>query len=93
MFEQIGGPSPDQFPLWRQPDGIYGVNGRLVPSTDETALSVDDRESVKGIHNLGDVGVGLLGAEGHLQAKEMGQAPHCGTWPNGYLDRLTEADC
>lgn len=64
MINKIGGPSPDRFALRRELDGVYRVDGRMIPVCDHCFGAIDDRESVVPIHDLKDVSVSLLG--GHL---------------------------
>lgn len=47
--EQIGGPTPDKYALRHRPDGIYCVDGRVIPSANNASRSVDDRDLVVGI--------------------------------------------
>ena len=49
---------PDRFKLRLEPDGVYRVDGRVIPVRDETARDVggvDNGESVVGVKCLGDM--------------------------------------
>lgn len=44
-------PGPDRFALRLGPDGVYRVDGRVVPIREDGAESrIDDREPVVGVH-------------------------------------------
>ena len=56
-YPQIGD-GPDRFELRLEPDGVYRVDGRVIPVRDETARDaggVDNGESVVGVKCLGDM--------------------------------------
>ena len=58
-----GDGNAERFALRREPNGVYLVDGRAIPSTDNATGSVNDSESIIDIHVLDDMGVGLLGSQ------------------------------
>lgn len=58
---QIGGPRPDRFELRLGPDGVYRVNGRVIPIADDAAKGVDDCQLVPEIHLRADQRVSRSG--------------------------------
>ncbi|KEY05144.1 hypothetical protein [Brucella inopinata] len=44
------------------PDGIYRIDGRVIPVGDDPALSIDDRKFVSSVHSGTDNGISLGGA-------------------------------
>ncbi len=50
MYESLTGDGPDRFALRRGPDGVYLVDGRVIPVADNSAGGVDDSKPVVGIH-------------------------------------------
>ena len=50
-FSAIGGPAyEDRFKLTLGPDGIYRVDGRVIPAADHPAYRVDNGKPVIGVH-------------------------------------------
>lgn len=61
----LGDGNWNRFALRREPNGIYRVDGRVIPVCDEGAEpigTVDDRQSVVRVHNTPNIGVSLLGS-------------------------------
>lgn len=58
---QINPSQIDCFCLSLGPDGVYRVDGRVIPVRDEARIGVDHSKPVVPIKNLSDMGVGLLG--------------------------------
>mgnify|MGYP006873511011 CR=1 FL=1 len=55
----------DRFALRLEPNGVYRVDGRVIPVCDNCTNNVgadDDSQSIISIHGRQDVCVGLLGA-------------------------------
>lgn len=61
-FPPIDPKSADRFALLRKPDGVYLVDGRLVPVRDDGAVGFDYGEPVVAIHDAEHGGVGVCGA-------------------------------
>ena len=55
---------PDRFALHLGPDGVYRVDGRIIPSTDHPAHGVDNDQFVvkihRGVHQRESLG-GIVG--------------------------------
>ena len=47
--------------LFLEPDGVYRIDGRVIPVGNDTTLRVDDGKLVLGVHDGADDGVGLSG--------------------------------
>lgn len=48
--------------LFRSPDGIYSIKGRVIPVGHYAGGGIDNGKPISGVHNAPDNGVGLLGA-------------------------------
>lgn len=74
MFAPISGDgNASRFALRLQPDGVYRVDGRVIPVADHSAKPVgciDDSESVIGIHGCMNVCVGVLGRVGAVHIEQ-----------------------
>ena len=70
MFQQIGGDASDRFALREDPDGVYRVDGRVIPVRDEAAVRDDNGEPVVGVQRLSDMGVGRLGREAGVNVEQ-----------------------
>jgi hypothetical protein len=55
---------------WCEPDGIYRVYRRPIPVANDSGHSVNDGKPVVSVHNLSDLGIGLLGRERSVDVKE-----------------------
>ena len=63
MFEPVAGDgNAARFALTLCPDGVYRVDGRVIPVRDDSALSVDDGQPVVSIERKEDVSIGGLGS-------------------------------
>lgn len=51
-----------QVSLFLMPDGVYRIDGRLVPGADHAAAGVDNGQLVVGVHDAMNDGEGLGGA-------------------------------
>lgn len=77
-FPAIGGVNPFDLDvvyrvdgmLRRSPDGVYHIQGRVIPVRDNAALGVDNGQPVVGIHDGKDVCMGLLGSQVSVDVKE-----------------------
>lgn len=49
--------------LWLMPNGVYRLDGRVIPVGDDTAISDDHSQLVVGVHRGEDMSVGLLGSQ------------------------------
>ncbi len=71
MSKQISD-RPDRFKLWREPDGVYRVDGRVIPVADNSAKeisTVNDGKPVVSVKRLCDMGVGVLGRQPTVDVK------------------------
>lgn len=77
MFPALDPSGVDRFALLRKPDGVYLVDGRLVPVRHDSAVCLDDGQPVASVHGLDHDGVGLgcavLGA--HVEKRELELMP------------------
>ncbi|MGY5779974.1 hypothetical protein [Rhizobium sp. LEGMi135b] len=55
--------------LWREPNRVYRIDGRVIPVGHKATLGVDHCQSVVGVHNGQDMSVGLLGLEPGVHVK------------------------
>lgn len=70
-FPAIGGDgNAERFALRLVPDGVYRVDGRVIPVCDNAVLSVNDSQPVVSVHNSKNVGIGLLGSQLGVNVKE-----------------------
>ena len=70
MVEQIGGPTVDRFELRREPNGVYHVNGRVIPVSDDSIRTIDHGKSVVPVHDLQYSRIGLVGVERCVDVKK-----------------------
>ena len=62
---QLGNSRHDRFALRREPNGVYRVDGRVIPVCDDRAESVggnDDGESVVCVHDAQDMRISRFGS-------------------------------
>jgi hypothetical protein len=63
-------PSPDRFTLCLGPDGVYRVDGRVIPSADHPSHRIDHNELVVVVHGSADQGKGILGRVGRVHVEQ-----------------------
>ena len=67
MPVSLPAPSVDRFALRLRPDGVYFVEGRVIPVRDESSLALDNGEAVVRVHDRvdpsKDLGWGVLGVQ------------------------------
>ena len=66
----VGDGGAERFALRREPDGVYRVDGRVVPIADDTTLGVDDRQAVVGVQRGSNMGVGRFGVMGRVDVEK-----------------------
>lgn len=62
MYPAIAGDgNAERFRLLLEPDGVYRVDGRAIPSRDDPAACIDHGEPIVGIHSRCNNSIGLIG--------------------------------
>ena len=61
---------PDRFELRREPDGVYRIDGRVIPSAYDASLCVDHCDPVVGVHNGKNKVRGLVGVVGRVHIEQ-----------------------
>ncbi|WP_424982109.1 hypothetical protein [Maritalea sp. S77] len=71
MFKPISGDgNAERFTLRPMPNGVYSIDGRLIPIRDDSARSLNDSKSVVGVYSARNMGVSLGGAAAGMDVKE-----------------------
>lgn len=71
MFAPIAGDgNAARFDLRRQPNGVYLIDGRAIPTAYDTALGIDDAKPVVLVHDADNSGVRLLWGELGVDPKQ-----------------------
>lgn len=59
-----------RFSLCREPNGVYRVDGRAIPASDDATRGIDDGKLVGRVHSLQHSGIGLLGSEARVNVEK-----------------------